>query len=50
MINGCKPLKSDEHKELAWFTEKELKSDKHGFKSDIVWYALEALKISAQRN
>jgi 8-oxo-dGTP pyrophosphatase MutT (NUDIX family) len=47
MIDGCKPLKSDEHKELAWFTKKELKDNKHGFKPDIVWYALEALKISA---
>lgn len=38
------PTKSEEHTELRWFSAEELQSPESGFKTDIVWYALEALR------
>jgi 8-oxo-dGTP pyrophosphatase MutT (NUDIX family) len=49
MTDGREVLKSEEHKELRWFTADELKNGVESFKPDIVWYALHALKMATQK-
>lgn len=46
ILSERQTLTSEEHKELRWFTQDELKENKEGFKPDIVWYSLRALEAA----